>query len=666
MKRKFTTPADELAYLESLLGLEQAEDLAEYQRQVLETPLKERQRRGTSWYPVRIKNTQIGTGGKFVIEVERNVEFNQPHQFQSGGQAALFWNAPAGQKVQQLAGTIVLVDQSTLQLQIMDDDLPDWIDERQIGVDLLFDENSYREMKAALDLVKNAKPRTRLERIRNVALGWEQADFQSPPGMDTSQWPVRHLNESQQKAIAGMMAAKDVYVIHGPPGTGKTTTLVAAIQTALLYMPQVLVCAPSNAAADLLTERLAAAKVKVLRVGNPARISEEILPYTLDFQIANHTEAKEIKRLRKLAFELKKMAYKYKKYYDRSEREQKQLMLKEAKSILNQISNMEKYILDGARDHTQAFVATLVGSSAPLLRNKQFPLVVIDEAGQALEPACWIPIAKADKVVFAGDHCQLPPTVKSKEAAKGGLEETLMEKVIDRQSPEIKAMLQVQYRMHEEIMRFSSDYFYDGNLEADASVAQWKVDDLHRMGQKKTEVSNADSQPVTFIDTIGTGYEEKFHPESTGLSNPDEAYLLIRHLTKWLAQIKQTLTEYAFQQLSIAVISPYREQVELLKRQVAEIPASLIPGKPIRVGTVDGFQGQECDVVYISLVRSNAKHEIGFLRDIRRMNVAITRARKRLVILGDSGTLNHSRFYDELLTYTQKLDAYLSAWEFME
>lgn len=666
MKRKFTTPADELAYLESLLGLEQAEDLAEYQRQVLETPLKERQRRGTSWYPVRIKNTQIGTGGKFVIEVERNVEFNQPHQFQSGGQAALFWNAPAGQKVLQLPGTIVLVDQSTLQLQIMEDDLPDWIDERQIGVDLLFDENSYREMKAALDLVKNAKPRTRLERIRNVALGWEQADFQSPPGMDTSLWPVRHLNESQQKAIAGMMAAKDVYVIHGPPGTGKTTTLVAAIQTALLYMPQVLVCAPSNAAADLLTERLAAAKVKVLRVGNPARISEEILPYTLDFQIANHTEAKEIKRLRKLAFELKKMAYKYKKYYDRSEREQKQLMLKEAKSILNQISNMEKYILDGARDHTQAFVATLVGSSAPLLRNKQFPLVVIDEAGQALEPACWIPIAKADKVVFAGDHCQLPPTVKSKEAAKGGLEETLMEKVIDRQSPEIKAMLQVQYRMHEEIMRFSSDYFYDGNLEADASVAQWKVDDLHRMGQKKTEVSNADSQPVTFIDTIGTGYEEKFHPESTGLSNPDEAYLLIRHLTKWLAQIKQTLTEYAFQQLSIAVISPYREQVELLKRQVAEIPASLIPGKPIRVGTVDGFQGQECDVVYISLVRSNAKHEIGFLRDIRRMNVAITRARKRLVILGDSGTLNHSRFYDELLTYTQKLDAYLSAWEFME
>ena len=662
---KFTTPVEELEYLEKLLTLEQVEDLAEYQNQVLETPLKERQRKGTSWYPVRVKNTQIGTGGKFVLELERNVEFNQPHQFQAGVQAALFWNAPAGQKTQQLPGTVLSVDQSVMRLQIMEDDLPDWVDERQIGVDVLFDENSYREMKSALEKVKNAKPGSRLERIRQVALGWEQAEFQEAGKFDTSKWPIQHLNESQQKAVLEMMAAKDVFVIHGPPGTGKTTTLVAAIKTALLYMPQVLVCAPSNAAADLLTEKLAEAKVKVLRVGNPARISDEILSYTLDYQISNTGDAKEIKRLRKLAHELKSMAYKYKKYYDRSDREQKQLMIKEAKSILSQIANMEKYVVDGAKETTQAFVTTLVGSAAHILRGKHFEMVLIDEAGQALEPACWIPIAKADKVVFAGDHCQLPPTVKSKEAARSGLETTLMEKVLDRQTREVIAMLQVQYRMNEEIMGFSSTYFYEGKLKADSSVSGWKVGDGHRMDFNPAETLESDNRPVTFIDTAGTGYEEKFHPESTGLSNPEEARMLIGHLSEWLERSQKQLTEHAFAGLSIALISPYREQVELLKRLVSEMNSSLKPLKVIRVGTVDGFQGQESDVVYISLVRSNSKHEIGFLRDIRRTNVAITRARKRLVIIGDSATLSHSKFYGELLQYIQNLNSYQSAWEFI-
>jgi len=545
------------------------------------------------------------------------------------------------------------VDQTKMEIQILEEELPDWIDERHIGVDLLFDENSYREMKFAVDQVKKAAPNSRLESIRDILLGYQKPEFGDMKSLSTDGWPIQHLNPSQKEAITRMMAAKDVFVIHGPPGTGKTTTLVAAVQTALLHIPQVLVCAPSNAAADLLTEKIAATGAKVLRIGNPARISEEILPYTMDYLISNHMEAKEIKRLRKLAYELKRMAYSYKKYYDKREREQKQLMLREAKSILQQIGNMEKYVLDGAKESVKVFVCTLVGAASHFLKNKKFEIVFIDEAGQALEPATWIPILKANKVVLAGDHCQLPPTVKSREASKGGLEVTLLEKVTERGDPSITAMLGIQYRMHEDIMSFSSHYFYGGKLGAHESVKQnllWKAEG---------------NEPFTFIDTAGTGYEELFHPANTGLSNPEEGRLLIRHLSGWLKE-SQTLRSNRKKSLTISLISPYREQVEFLKREIQPIEKEEKGRVIFRCGTVDGFQGQEADVVYISLVRSNDRREIGFLRDIRRMNVAITRARMRLVVLGDSSTLSGFGFYDQLLDYMQKKTTYLSAWEFQD
>jgi superfamily I DNA and/or RNA helicase len=449
-----------------------------------------------------------------------------------------------------------------------------------------------------------------------------------------------------------MLQAEDAFVLHGPPGTGKTTTLVAAVQAALCGSPQVLVCAPSNAAADLLTERLAAAGVKVLRIGNPARISEEILPYTVDHLIAGHADAKEIKRLRKLAYELKRMAWSYKKYYDRSEREQKQAMLKEAKSILQQIAGMEQYVMDGARDKTQAFVCTLVGASSPFLKGKEFDWVFIDEAGQALEPASWIPVLKARRLVMAGDHCQLPPTVKSKEAARLGMEQTLMEKFLARSGEESRAMLEEQYRSHRDIMAFSSAFFYEGKLRP------WKgVED--KLLWNQPEDANA---PLVFIDTAGTGFEEVFHPESTGLSNPGELDLLRRHLGNWLEQNGAAFTGT----LQVAVISPYREQAERLKSKLAGMEKALAGRVKIRCGTVDGFQGQEADLVYISLVRSNERSDIGFLRDIRRMNVAITRAKKRLVLIGDSATLAGFGFYDKLLEYMGQKALYQSAWEFQE
>lgn len=649
VQKNYPTAVEELAALEQMLALEQAEDLAQYQQQVLETPLKERQRRGSSWYPVRLVHTRIGTGGKFVLELERNLEFNQPHQFQSGASAALFWNAPAGQKTQQLPGIVLSVDASRMELQVQSEDLPDWIDERQIGVDVLFDENSYREMKSALEQVRIAKEGSRLQQIRDVLLGYREGAVSK--GIPAFSAPG--LNDSQNEAIRQMLLARDVFAMHGPPGTGKTTTLVEAVKAALPEVKQVLVCAPSNAAADLLTERLAAAGVRVLRIGNPARISEEILPYTVDHLIANHTEAKEIKRLRKLAWELKRMAYAYKKYYDRSEREQKQAMLKEARAILKQIADMEKYVLDGAKDKTQAFVATLVGAASPFLRDKRFGLVLIDEAGQALEPATWIPILRADKVLLAGDHCQLPPTVKSKEAARAGLETTLMEKFVQRAAPEAVSLLRTQYRMHRQIMEFSSRYFYQSRLEAHASVADRGI----RLADGQTEA------PVLFIDTAGTGFEEKFHAESVGLSNPGEARLLLSHLGNWWSECFPAGKGPAHP-IEICLISPYREQVETLRKALPGLQNRLGEKARIRVGTVDGFQGQEADLVYISLVRSNDKSEIGFLHDIRRMNVAMTRARRRLVMLGDSATLANHPFYQGLLGYMEKEAQYASAWEF--
>lgn len=652
MKKTFNSPEEEITHLEKLLALEQSEDLADYQAQVLETPLKERQKRGTTWYPVRVKQTSIGSGGKYLLELERNVEFNQPHQFQVGGQASLFFNAPAGQKSPQMVGLVTQVDQTQMNLLVSENELPDWLDERLLGIDVLFDENSYREMKSALFRLKKAEPNSDLARIRDVAWGFRKPESESKLTVDIPDHILQNLNFSQREAVVSMMKARDVFVIHGPPGTGKTTTLVAAVQAALLDCPQVLVCAPSNTAADLLTEKMASAGLKVLRIGNPAKISDEILPYTFDYQISQHEDAKEIKRLRKLAFELKRMAYKFKKYFNQREREQKQAMIRESKNILAQIGSMEKYVLEQARDHSQVFVSTLVGASNSLIASKKFDVVMIDEAGQALEPACWVPISKAGKVVFAGDHCQLPPTVKSKKAAQEGLATTLMEKVMARQGPEISALLQIQYRMHEDIMNFSNARFYENHLLADDSVK------LKRLWN----TVEPDNEPLQFIDTAGTGFEEKFHAETVGLSNPDEASLLLRHLENWVDRSRQPMkwTHHP----SIAIISPYREQVELLKREVAKNP-TLKGMNRLRVGSVDGFQGQEADVVYISLVRSNDKKEIGFLRDIRRMNVAMTRARMRLVVFGDSATLAPSDFYASFLEFAESRGAYLSAWEFI-
>ena len=452
----------------------------------------------------------------------------------------------------------------------------------------------------------------------------------------------------QQSAVAKIVAANELAIVHGPPGTGKTTTLVQAIKTLLQQEHgKILVTAPSNAAVDLLTEKLTDTGLNVVRIGNPARVNERQLAVALDSKIAAHPGAKEIKRLKKQAAEYRDLAHKYKRNFGPQEREQRKALFVEARNISAEVEKTEQYIIDDVLAKAQVITATLVGANHYSVRNLKYHTVVIDEAGQALEPACWIPVLKARKLVMAGDHCQLPPTIKSDQAAQEGLSKTLMEKCV-KLHPEAVVLLEEQYRMHQTIMGFPSGEFYGNRLQAHATVA-------HRL-------LFPGDQPLLFIDTAGCGFDEKW--EGTSLSNPEEAHFLIKHVAHLVKELNAFFKPDNFP--SIAVIAPYRHQVELLKEEVRSFRILQEVAASISVNTIDSFQGQERDVVYISLTRSNAESSIGFLSEIRRMNVAMTRARKKLVVIGDSATLSQFPFYADFITYAQEHHAYQSAWELMD
>lgn len=410
---------------------------------------------------------------------------------------------------------------------------------------------------------------------------------------------------------------------------------------------QILVVAPSNTAVDLLSEKLSDEGLNVLRVGNPARVSERLMSLTLDSKVSEHSSIKEIKRLKKQANEFRDMAHKYKRNFGKAEREQRKALFDEARKIMKEVGNTEQYIIDDLISKAQVITATLVGANHYTVRSLQYHTVVIDEAGQALEPACWIPILKAQKVVLAGDHCQLSPTIKSEEAARKGLSTTLLEKCTALH-PESVTLLEEQYRMHETIMGYSSRIFYADKLKAHASVAQ--------------HLLFSTDNPLSFVDTAGCGFDEK--SEGTSTTNPEEAAFLFKHLTMLVTDLS---THYAPKDFpTVAVISPYKQQIQLLKEQLLHSPALQPYADKISVNTIDSFQGQERDIVYISMTRSNTENKIGFLSDIRRMNVAMTRARKKLVVIGDSGTLSQLGFYADFITYAENKNAYQSAWEFMD
>ncbi len=633
---------DRLQQLRKLLKIERDEDFAQYKLHFSRNNINHRKENGVTWYPIVITNTEIGLGEYISIDVERTTNHNEPHQFSGGKVASLFSNN--NDESSTINGTIKVLGPNKLRLSLNMDELPDWCDDGKLGINLLFDETSYKEMDIALEKVISAS-KNRLAHLRDVMYEIKPPVFVR---VDES-LHITGLNQSQNSAVQKILSAKDIAIIHGPPGTGKTTTLVQAIRQTLFSEKQVLVCSPSNTAVDLLTEKLHREGITVLRLGNPARISEEVLMNTLDAKVAAHESYKDLKSYRKTAEEYFRMAGKYKRTFGKEEREQRQLFYQEARKILHDARILEDYIISEQFDKAQVIACTPVVSSSRMMRDKQFSTVFIDEAAQALEPMCWIPISRSNRVVFAGDHFQLPPTVKSKEAEKLGLKETLFERAVKIEN--VSVMLNTQYRMHEHIMNFSNQKFYDRNLKADISV-------------KETLLDTQDfllNTAFDFIDTAGCGYNEIINPESLSIANPEEGQLLIKHLKMVLTQYE--LTKDASKRIKIGIISPYKEQVQYLTNQIAADEELEKFKSQIAIKTVDGFQGQERDIIYISMVRSNDQREIGFLSDTRRMNVALTRAKKKLVVIGDSATIGNHPFYKDFLDYAESIGAYKSAWE---
>jgi ATP-dependent RNA/DNA helicase IGHMBP2 len=624
-----------------LLKIERKEDQESYKRLTESLSVNERRASGISWYPVAIRGSEMSRGDYLTVELERTTNQDIQHQLRFGMPASLFSNHNS--KEDRVEGIISHISNNNLKLTLNTDELPEWSKNGKLGVDLLFDDNSYDEMAVALRSAMQLREKDESYRLVQILTG-ERA-----PGFN-DQLPEIHiprLNLSQLAAVKKILAANELAIVHGPPGTGKTTTLVQAILALIKQdRKQILVVAPSNTAVDLLSEKLSLEGLNVLRIGNPVRVSERLNGLTLDSRMATHERVKEMKTLRKQASEFRNMAHKYKRNFGKAEREQRKALFDEAYRIMKDVANIEQYIADDIIAGAQVIAATPVGANHYSVSKLRYHTVVIDEAGQALEPSCWIPVLKAQKLVLAGDHCQLPPTIKSEEAARKGLAVTLLEKCVALH-PASVVLLNEQYRMNKLIMAYSSKVFYGGKLKADISVANHLLFE----GDK----------PLCFVDTAGCGFDEKI--DGTSSVNPEEASFLFKHFDQLIQQLEEHYQPGNFP--TVAIISPYRQQVEILKNYFSSTSASKKYAGKISVNTIDSFQGQERDIVYISMTRSNSEGSIGFLSDIRRMNVAMTRARKKLVIVGDSATLSSFGFYLDLISFTETVDGYQSAWEFM-
>lgn len=650
------------------MHLEQQEDQAQFKLKNASASIKERRRRGLTWYPVTITQEDIGFGGKVVLELERPAHRQDLHLFQVEAAAALFSSAPgySGPDRPVVSGVVTRVRRNKLLLATTKEALPDWVlDGSTLGVDLTFDEVSYREMNQALSAVMAAHG-NRLAELRDVLLGAQAARFREPQADDLF-YPSA-LNDSQLAAVRHVVTAQDVAIIHGPPGTGKTTTLVQAILETIRRERRVLVCAPSNTAVDLLTEKLAERGVNVIRLGNPSRVSELLLKHTLDAGVMAHASYAKMHAMRQTAEQHRQTASERVRNFGFEERQRRQWLREEARTLRQAADDLERFMTEDVLESVQVITCTLVGASHRHIRQLDFETVFIDEAAQALEPGCWIPIAKGQRLVLAGDHHQLPPTVKSEKAAREGLRETLFEKCIQRQ-PNTARMLKVQYRMHAHIMGFSSQKFYGGQLVAHASVrhADLAAYDPRFDDPRFDDPRFAPDLPVEFIDTAGCGFSELAIPESRSTANPEEAHLLLERLAQLLAQLSEPgkPTDHEQRPLTIGVIAPYRAQINYLKDAIEDsaVLNDLLLQRRLSVGTVDSFQGQERDIIAITLTRSNPQGEIGFLSDIRRMNVGMTRARRKLLLVGDSSTLCRHPFFGELLAYVKGVGGYRTALE---
>ena len=511
----------------------------------------------------------------------------------------------------------------------------------EIGIQLSFDETSYKLMFEALDRTMKAK-NNRLAYLRDLFYSHQKAaKFTFEP----MRFPW--LNPTQEKAVNEVLWAKDVAIVHGPPGTGKTTTLVEAINETLMRESQVLVCAQSNMAVDWISEKLVDRGVNVLRIGNPTRVNDKMLGFTYERRFEAHPDYPQLWAIRKAIRELRKNRKKgSESYHQKLER------------LKSRATELEIRINSELLGEARVIACTLVGSAHRLLEGMKFGTLFIDEAAQALEAACWIPMRRASRVILAGDHCQLPPTVKSIAALRAGLGKTLMERIAENK-PEVVTLLKIQYRMNEEIMRFSSDWFYHGEVE---SAPQIKYRSILEDDSPITwiDTSNEENQVTIEGDDVVSGekrddmnFHEQFVGESFGRINKAEADLTLLTLAEYLTQVgKRRVLE---ESIDVGIISPYRAQVQYLKRLLKKYEFFKPYRRLISVNTVDGFQGQERDVILISLVRSNDEGQIGFLKDLRRMNVAMTRARMKLIILGDKSTMTKHPFYQKLWEYVEGL-----------
>lgn len=633
-----------LNYFENLLVLlkqEQDHDREQHNQLLKLSNLNERRAQGLSWFPIQITNTEIGRGDYLSVSLLRTNNRDEQHRFRFGMPVSLFSNHNPGED--RLNGTIAFVNQESMRIAFRVDELPDWTRRGKLGIDLLFDENSYREMELALSNAMSLAKNPKEGKLVRQLIGLDSINY-CP--VSTFAYQNSLLNASQCIAVENLLSENPLSILHGPPGTGKTTTLVKGIQSLLKNKKQqLLVVAPSNTAVDVLTEQLDLAGVTVVRIGNPVKVSEHLQALTLDEQVDLHRSNKEVKTLEKQMRAYTDMAHKYKRNFGKAEREQRKALFDEAHRIRKEIDLIQNFLINDVLGKAQVITATLVGSNHSVIRDRNYGAVIIDEAAQALEPACWIPILKAEKIILAGDHCQLPPTVKSIKGGREGLYTTLFEKLVALY-PESVSMLQVQYRMNKQIMHHSSKLLYENLLQADASVADRRLIE--------------DQQPIAFIDSAGAGFEET--ELDTAIVNEDEANFLHRHLRAFVEKLDKVYTMEEFP--TIGIIAPYRQQIIYLKSVLEQDEKLKKYGKLIQINTIDSFQGQEKDIIYISLTRSNSNQNIGFLSDVRRMNVAMTRAKKKLIVIGDSATVGQHDFYREFLVYMDEINAYHSIWEY--
>ena len=584
------SPIIDLQQQQLLLRMEYEYEKEEFKRQTETMGVARKVKRGLCWYPVSLGRSYYNSLNQLVIDITRTENKEIEHSFEFGRPVCFFHQSFEGKvKYMDFIATVSFADE-----------------ERMVVV-----------LPGAGALAE----------LRDILLGTQKPGFREL-------YPVRFpwLNSTQETAVNKVLCTRDVSIVHGPPGTGKTTTLVEAIYETLHREPQVLVCAQSNTAVDWICEKLVDRGVPVLRIGNPTRVNDKMLSSTYERRFESHPAYPELwgirKSIREMGSRMRRGSY--------SEREG---MRNRMSRLRERATELEIQINADLFDSARVIASTLVSSNHRLLNGRRFPTLFIDEAAQALEAACWIAIRKADRVILAGDHCQLPPTIKCIEASRGGLDHTLMEKVV-QQKPSAVSLLKVQYRMHEAIMQFPSDWFYHGELEAAPEVRYRGILDF--------------DTPMNWIDTSEMDFHEDFVGESFGRINKQEANLLLQELETYIERIgkKRILDE----RIDFGLISPYKAQVQYLRGKIKG-SSFLRPFRSlITVNTVDGFQGQERDVIFISLVRANEDGQIGFLNDLRRMNVAITRARMKLVILGDASTLTKHPFYKRLMLFIKKED----------